>query len=74
MFWKEFDDEKIDWLAPYEKVLDVINAPFYVWFTNGKLNVSNQCIDRHLAVKAHKTAILYEGDRGDVEHITYAQL
>ena len=73
-FWKSFADEKIDWLAPYDKVLDESNAPFYEWFTNGKLNVSNQCIDRHLADKADKTAILFEGDRGDVEHITYAQL
>ena len=64
-FWKECADEKIDWLAPYEKVLDESNAPFYEWFTNGKLNVSNQCIDRHLADKAHKTAILFEGDRGE---------
>ena len=73
-FWKGFADEKIDWLAPYDQVLDESNAPFYKWFTNGKLNVSNQCIDRHLADKAHKTAILFEGDRGDVEHISYAQL
>jgi len=73
-FWKDFADEKIDWLAPYDKVLDESNAPFYEWFTNGKLNVSNQCIDRHLADKADKTAILFEGDRGDVEKITYSQL
>ena len=73
-FWKGFADEKIDWLAPYDKVLDESNAPFYEWFTNGKLNVSNQCIDRHLTDKADKTAILFEGDRGDVEHITYSQL
>jgi acetyl-CoA synthetase len=73
-FWKEYADEKIDWLAPYDQVLDESNPPFYKWFTNGKLNVSNQCIDRHLADKADKTAILFEGDRGDVEHITYAQL
>jgi len=73
-FWKTFADEKIDWLAPYDKVLDESNAPFYEWFTNGKLNVSNQCIDRHLATKADQNAIIFEGDRGDVEHITYAQL
>jgi len=73
-FWKEYADEKIDWLAPYDQVLDESNPPFYKWFTNGKLNVSNQCIDRHLADKADKTAILFEGDKGDVEHITYAQL
>jgi acetyl-CoA synthetase len=73
-FWKGFADEKIDWLAPYEKVLDESDAPFYKWFINGKLNVSNQCIDRHLADKAEKTAILFEGDRGDVERISYAEL
>ena len=73
-FWKGFADEKIEWLAPYDKVLDESNAPFYQWFTNGKLNVSNQCIDRHLADKSDKTAILFEGDRGDIEEISYAQL
>jgi len=73
-FWKGYADEKIDWLAPYDKVLDESDAPFYKWFTDGKLNVSNQCIDRHLAEKSDKTAILFEGDRGDVEHITYGDL
>lgn len=73
-FWKGFADKKIDWLSAYNKVLDESNAPFYKWFTEGRLNVSNQCIDRHLADKAHKTAILFEGDRGDVEKISYAHL
>ena len=73
-FWKGFADEKIDWLEPYDSVLDESNAPFYKWFTNGKLNVSNQCIDRHLADKAEQNAIIFEGDRGDVQHITYSQL
>jgi acetyl-CoA synthetase len=73
-FWKKFADEKIDWISPYDKVLDESKAPFYEWFTNGKLNVSNQCIDRHLDTKADQNAIIFEGDKGDVEHITYAQL
>ena len=73
-FWKEYADEKIAWLSPYDKVLDESNAPFYKWFTNGKLNVSNQCIDRHLESRGEQTAILFEGDKGDVEHITYNQL
>ena len=73
-FWKDFADKKIEWIAPYDKVLDESNAPFYEWFTNGKLNVSNQCIDRHLATKSNQNAIIFEGDKGDVEHITYAQL
>jgi len=73
-FWKDFADEKIEWLVPYDSVLDESNAPFYKWFSNGKLNVSNQCIDRHLDKKADQNAIIFEGDKGDVEHITYAQL
>ncbi len=73
-FWKGYADEKIEWLSPYEKVLDESDAPFYKWFTGGKVNVSNQCIDRHLDKKGDQTAILFEGDRGDVEHITYNQL
>ncbi|MCB4777706.1 MAG: acetate--CoA ligase [Sulfurovum sp.] len=73
-FWKDYANDKIEWISPYDKVLDESSAPFYKWFVNGKLNVCNQCVDRHLADKANKTAILFEGDRGDVEHITYAEL
>jgi len=73
-FWKDFADEKIDWIEPYDTVLDESDAPFYKWFSNGKLNVSNQCIDRHLAEKSEQNAIIFEGDKGDVQHITYGQL
>ncbi|MCB4747979.1 MAG: acetate--CoA ligase [Sulfurovum sp.] len=73
-FWKDYANDKIEWISPYDKVLDESSAPFYKWFVNGKLNVCNQCVDRHLTDKANKTAILFEGDRGDVEHITYAEL
>ncbi len=73
-FWGDFANEKIDWIEPYSKVLDESDAPFYKWFIDGKLNVSNQCIDRHLADKGDKVAILFEGDRGDVEKITYNDL
>jgi len=73
-FWKDFADEKIDWIEPYDTLLDESDAPFYKWFSNGKLNVSNQCIDRHLAEKSEQNAIIFEGDKGDVQHITYGQL
>jgi len=73
-FWRGYADEKIEWLKPYSKVLDESNAPFYKWFVDGKLNVCNQCVDRHLATKGEQTAILFEGDRGDVEHISYNEL
>ena len=73
-FWKGYADEKIDWLAPYEKVLDESNAPFYKWFVGGKLNVCNQCVDRHLERRGDQTAILFEADNGEVAHISYRQL
>ena len=73
-FWDGYAKEKIDWIQPYSKVLDESNAPFYKWFIDGKLNVCNQCVDRHLSTKGEQTAILFEGDRGDVEHISYNEL
>jgi len=72
--WASFADDKIDWFKKYDKVLDESNAPFYKWFKGGTLNVANQCVDRHLATKSEQTAILFEADNGEAEHITYGQL
>jgi len=66
--------EKIDWFEDFTKTLDESNAPFYKWFTGGKLNVSYQCIDRHLKDKKNKAAIIWEGDNGEKRIITYLQL
>ncbi len=73
-FWDSFAKEKIDWMEPYHTVLDESNAPFVKWFDGGKLNVSVQCIDRHLNVRKNKAAIIFEGDRGDNQVITYREL
>lgn len=73
-FWGYFANEKIDWFSPYTQVLDESTAPFYKWFVDGKLNVSHQCIDRHLATRKNKAAIIFEGDRGDKQIITYLEL
>lgn len=73
-FWDKFANEKIDWFKPYTQVLDESDAPFYKWFVNGKLNVTHQCIDRHLATRKDKAAIIFEGDRGDKQTITYLEL
>jgi acetyl-CoA synthetase len=72
--WGDFANEKIDWFSKYDSVLDESNAPFYKWFSGGKMNIAHQCIDRHLKTQADKTAIIFEGDNGDSEHITYATL
>ncbi len=73
-FWDHFAKEKIDWVKPYTKVLDESNAPFYKWFIDGKLNVAYQCIDRHINKRKNKAAIIFEGDRGDKQIITYLEL
>lgn len=73
-FWDSFAKEKITWKKPYTKVLDESNMPFVRWFDGGELNVSEQCIDRHLIDKGDKTAILFEGELGDIQRITYKQL
>ena len=73
-FWGDYAKEKLDWIKPFDNVLDESNAPFVKWFDGGQLNVSAQCIDRHLDTRGNKTAILFEGDRGDVQNITYNDL
>ena len=72
--WARFADEKIDWFKPYDTVLDESNAPFYKWFDGGQMNVAHQCVDRHLAIKKNKAAIIFEGDNGDQRILTYREL
>jgi len=73
-FWGRFAKEKLDWIEPFTNVLDESNFPFVKWFEGGKLNVSAQCIDRHLDTRKNKAAIIFEGDRGDKQIITYLEL
>ena len=72
--WAQCANSCIDWFEPFDKVLDESNAPFYKWFEGGKLNVAHQCVDRHLDTKKNKAAIIFEGDNGDKEIITYREL
>ena len=72
--WSKFAKEKIDWFKPFEQTLNQSNPPFYKWFEGGSLNVAYQCIDRHLSTKKNKAAIIFEGDNGDTEVITYLEL
>ncbi len=73
-FWGDYAKEKLDWIEPFTNVLDESEAPFVKWFDGGKLNVSAQCIDRHLDARKNKAAIIFEGDRGDKQVITYLEL
>jgi acetyl-CoA synthetase len=73
-FWAEQARNMLDWRAPFNDILDDSRAPHFTWFADGSLNVSYNCLDRHLADKANKTAIIFEGEKGDTRHITYQQL
>jgi acetyl-CoA synthetase len=73
-YWDRMAKEKIEWFEPYEKVLDESNAPFYKWFVGGKINVTHQCLGRHLKTRKNKAAIIWEGEDGKKRIITYLQL
>ena len=73
-FWAKLARETLHWKQPFTKSLDESNAPFYKWFEDGKLNVSYNCLDKHLAGQAEKTAIIFEADDGIVTKINYRDL
>jgi acetyl-CoA synthetase len=76
-FWGEHG-KRIDWIKPYTKVKNVsydAHNLFIKWYEDGTLNVSSNCLDRHLATRGDQTAIIFEGDDPSVsEHITYKDL
>ncbi len=76
-FWGE-QAKRLEWFKHYSKVKDVSfnQEDLHIkWFEDGELNVSVNCIDRHLAKRAKQTAIIWEGDNpDDSEHITYQDL
>ncbi|MEH6460883.1 acetate--CoA ligase [Chitinimonas sp. JJ19] len=73
-YWGDIARELISWKKPFSRVLDDSNAPFFKWFDDGVLNVSYNCLDRHLAQNANKIAIIFEADDGAVTRVTYAEL
>ena len=73
-FWAKLARETLLWKKPFTKTLDQSNAPFFKWFEDGELNVSYNCLDRHLASQPEKTAIIFEADDGKVSRINYREL
>ncbi|CAL61105.1 Acetyl-coenzyme A synthetase (Acetate--CoA ligase) (Acyl-activating enzyme) [Herminiimonas arsenicoxydans] len=74
-FWARLAQQNLHWTKPFTKKLDESNAPFYKWFEDGELNVSWNCLDRHLHNgNADKVAIIFEADDGNVTRITYKEL
>ena len=64
----------LDWDSEWDQVLDDSDAPFYEWFTDGELNASANCLDRHLDERAGEAAIEWVGELGETRTYTYAEL
>jgi acetyl-CoA synthetase len=72
-FWAE-QAKSLHWFKPWKTVLDWSNAPHAKWFVGGTINASYNCLDRHLAERGNKAAIIWEGEPGDSRTLTYQQL
>jgi acetyl-CoA synthetase len=74
-YWAKHARQEISWKKPFARALDESNAPFYKWFDDGLLNVSYNCLDRHLENgNADKVALIFEADGGEVSRVTYRDL
>lgn len=73
-FWAELAQKELHWFEKWHTVLDW-QPPFAQWFLGGKINISYNCLDRHLATwRRNKAALIWEGEPGDSRTLTYAQL
>ncbi|MEL6815765.1 MAG: acetate--CoA ligase [Cyanobacteria bacterium J06598_3] len=73
-FWAKLAETELDWFEKWDTVLDW-QPPFAKWFVGGKINISYNCLDRHLKTdKRDKTALIWEGEPGDSRKLTYAEL
>ena len=73
-FWAKYAEEELDWFEKWDTILDW-QPPFAKWFVGGKINISYNCLDRHLETdKRDKTALVWEGEPGDSRKLTYAEL
>jgi acetyl-CoA synthetase len=73
--WWVAQAERLDWFQKWTRVLDDDDPPFYKWFTGGTLNVSYNCLDRHvIAGRGDRVAFHWRGEDGSERDITYAQL
>ena len=60
-FWRKHAESEIDWIRPFSVVYDGANAPFHKWFSDGQLNISANCLDRHLEKRGEQAAINRRG-------------
>jgi len=72
-FWSK-QAERVTWRKKWDKVLDWSEAPFAKWFVGATLNITESCLDQHLAERGDKVAYHWEGDGGETRTITYSEL
>jgi acetyl-CoA synthetase len=73
-YWEE-QARKLRWTTPWETALDASDAPFYRWFAGGRINVSDNCLDRHVdAGNGDRVAFHWHGEEGEERDLTYAEL
>ncbi len=74
-FWARLGRENLVWTRPFTQVLDESNAPFYKWYPDGQMNVSANCLDKHMGTPAeNRVALIFEADDGKVSKVTYKEL
>jgi len=74
-WWATQARERLHWDRPFSSVLDESNPPFYTWFADGTINVSYNCLDRHvLAGRGDRVAFYWRGEEGEERELTYAEL
>ncbi len=73
-FWADLARRELIWKRPFTVAFDDSRAPNFRWFTDGELNVSVNCLDANLDVRGHKTAIVFEGEKGEVRRLSYREL
>ncbi len=72
-FWAK-QAESLDWFKPWDTILEW-NEPFAKWFVGGEINISHNCLDRHLTTwRKNKAAFIWEGEPGETRTLTYLQL
>ena len=73
-FWRRHAESEIDWMTPFSRVYECADGRKHQWFADGELNISANCLDRHLATRGDKPAIIFESDEGESEIWTFRKL
>ena len=74
-WWATQARDRLHWDTPFSSVLDDSSPPFYTWFADGTINVSYNCLDRHvLAGRGDRIAFHWRGEEGEERDVTYAEL